>query len=74
MHIQAEIRAEIGRRKMKISDLSSMTGISEATLWRKLQAETSPFNYEELCNISKAFDLPLSNLVARAEQKEKESQ
>lgn len=74
MTIAAEIRAEIGRKRLRRSELSTTLEISESTLWRKLTTETSCFRYDELQNIASALGIRLSELIRRAEENQEKEQ
>ena len=65
--IAGEIRAELARRGFSAADLADATGITRATLRRRLAGE-SPFNFDELAAVSAHLELPLAVIVERAEQ------
>lgn len=67
--LAAEIRAEMGRANVRQRGLAAITGISQATLSRKLKAhdEGDSFNVSELERISRALGISLSKLFAAAE-------
>jgi len=61
-----EIRAELGRQNRSATQLAAATGISPATLSRRLQGK-KPFYFEELEVIAQFLGLPLSELTARTD-------
>ena len=64
--IAGEIRAELARQNKTASALSKATGISPATLSRRLRGD-KPFFLEELEDIARFLDLPLSEITGRTE-------
>ena len=64
--IAGEIRAELGRQGKNATQLAAATGISPATLSRRLQGK-KPFFLEELEAIAQFLELPLSVFTARTE-------
>ena len=64
--IAGEIRAELGRQNRSARQLAVATGISPATLSRRLQGK-KPFYLEELESIAQFLELPLSVFTARTE-------
>lgn len=64
--IAGEIRAELGRRNRSARQLAAATGISPATLSRRLQGK-KPFDLEELESIAQFLELPLSVFTERTE-------
>lgn len=52
---------------MSRATLADRTGINRGTLDRRL-ASQHPFTYEEMVSIASVFEVPLSELIERAEQ------
>lgn len=62
--IAGEIRAELARQSKSVAALSEATGISPATLSRRLSG-TRPFLFEELEAVASFLDIPFDMLYAR---------
>lgn len=63
--IAGEIRAELARQRMPVSDLSSGSGIALSTLSRRLTGRTD-FTVSEVEAICVALDLPVVSLISRS--------
>lgn len=64
--IAGEIRAELGRQNRSVRQLALATGISPATLSRRLQG-LKPFYLEELESIARYLGKPVSVFTERTE-------
>lgn len=62
----AEVRAEMGRKKVGVGELSRRTGIPQTRLHRRFHRDV-PFTTDELASIATALDVTASELLARAE-------
>lgn len=65
--LETEIRAEMARQSITITDLADRVGMSRATLARKLK-EDRPLTIGEAKRISIVLGVPLSTLAGRAEE------
>lgn len=65
-NLAAEIRACLGRSGSTREALASAVGISRQSLYRKLAGQ-SEFTVVEVVAIAAYFDLPVSELLRRAE-------
>lgn len=65
-NLAAEIRAEMGRQKISVAELSRLSGLHRSLLHRRLGAE-SPLDTDELLAVAKALGLSVVELVARAQ-------
>lgn len=65
--IAAQIRAELAKRKMTLGELSEKTGLSQASISRKVSMESRGLTAIDLHKIATALDLPVSELYRRAE-------
>lgn len=70
MSLVAEIRAEMGRKGMRPSDLARTTGMSNQKISRMISKETQAVQVEDLEKISKSLGLPAWELMRRAEENE----
>ena len=68
MNIANAIRAELGWRDMNLTELSEKTGIAQATLSKRMNGH-SKFLADDLRKIAQALDMPMWELVRRAEEK-----
>ena len=68
MNIANAIRAELGWRDMNLTELSEKTGIAQATLSKRMNGH-SKFLADDLRKIAHALDMPMWELVRRAEEK-----
>ena len=66
MDIAGEIRAEMARQRIGVSDLADATGYSRQSLSRKLNSHTA-FTLPELDAISHALGVPIWELLIRAD-------
>lgn len=68
MSLASEIRAEMGRDRMKATELSDKTGISASSIKRKVFEESRRISTDELEDIAKALGVPAWELMRRAEE------
>jgi transcriptional regulator with XRE-family HTH domain len=68
MNLAAEIRAEMGRQGIGINQLAHLSGVSSATLSRKITNARSPLDARQLEAIGTALHLPGWVLMRRAEE------
>lgn len=71
MSFAAEVRAEMGRQQMSPSDLSRTSGISKATVSRKVTREQTDLYLREVGAISSALGVPAWELMRRATDNQK---
>lgn len=64
--ILAEIRAEMGRKRVGVGELSRRTGIPQTRLHRRFHRGV-PLSTDELVAIAKALDTTASEILSRAE-------
>jgi transcriptional regulator with XRE-family HTH domain len=62
--VGAEVRAEMGRKRLSMVALSDKTGIARTTL--AYQINSGRLTVETLVAVAKALDVPLSSLVGEA--------
>lgn len=68
--VAAEIRAELARRQMTAGDLiDQVYGVSPATMRRKISGQYM-FDLDEIKRIAAALDIPVPELMQRAEAQE----
>lgn len=67
MDIRAAIRAEQGWHKLNDSQLAEKAGIVQSTFSRRMNGRE--FKLVEIQKIAKALELPLSELISKAEQR-----
>ena len=72
MNIAAEIRAEVGRQRISLTDLASATGSTKQKLSRQINTEEQKLEIPDLTAIAKALNLRVSDLVIRAEENSQE--
>lgn len=60
--LAANIRAEMGRRKMSQSDLATAVGMSQPGISKRLGG-TVPWTFPELIAVAQVFDVPLALLT-----------
>ena len=72
MNIAAEIRAEVGRQRISLTDLASATGSTKQKLSRQINTEEQKLEIPDLTAIAKALNLRVSDLVIRAEENAQE--
>lgn len=65
-HLAAEIKAALARSGSTREELAASIGISRQSLYRKL-AGRSEFTVVEVAAIAAYFDVPVSELLRRAE-------
>ena len=65
--ILAEIRAEMGRKKVGVGELSRRTGIPQTRLHRRFHRNV-PLSTDELTAIAVALGTTASEILARAEE------
>lgn len=63
--VAAEVRASLGRKGWSQADLAEASGVSTASLSRKMRAERS-FTVEELVAIAAALDIEAGRLLTLA--------
>lgn len=66
MDINAEIRAELARRRLTYADLADHLGTTRQNIWRKLTSDRTVHS-DDLTLIANALNIPASELVRRAE-------
>ena len=70
MNLNAEIRAELGRRRVTYADLAELLNTSRQNIQRKLTS-TRPISSTDLFKIAHVLNINASELVRRAEEAEK---
>lgn len=55
---------------MSLDELAKITGLSYATVWRKINAESREFTLGDLSKIAAALNISLVSLLTRAEEAE----
>lgn len=65
--IAAEIRGELAKRKMTLTELSERTGMHFSTISRKVSLETRGLTMLEVHKIASALGITATELVSRAE-------
>jgi transcriptional regulator with XRE-family HTH domain len=65
--VVAEVRAEMGRRRLSQEDLATALGWTQAAVSRRLTG-TVTFSTTEVEQVATALGIPLSQLVTPAEQ------
>ena len=68
MNIAAEIRAEVGRQRISLTDLANATGSTKQKLSRQINTEEQKLEIPDLTAIAAALNLRVSDLVIRAEE------
>ena len=63
-----EIRAELGRQRLSLRDLSKASGISYGSVLRKINHQSRSLSLDEFIAIANALNIHASELIARAEQ------
>ena len=71
MTIASEIRAEMGRDRMTITELADKSALSLSSAKRKVLEETRAISTDELSRIATALGVPAWELMRRAEESEK---
>ena len=74
MNIAEEIRSELGRKKITYPAFSRMTGMTEATVYRKIRNEESPLDIVQLEKCASALGTTAGELMRRAEQRAEENE
>lgn len=69
MNLNAEIRAELGRRRVTYADLAELLNTSRQNIQRKLTS-TRPISSTDLFEIAHVLNVSASELVRRAEEYE----
>ena len=72
MNIAAEIRAEVGRQRMSLTDLAEATGSTKQKLSRQINTEEQKLEIPDLTAIAAALNLRVSDLIIRAEENAQE--
>lgn len=72
MNIAAEIRAEVGRQRMSLTDLAKATGSTKQKLSKQINTEEQKLEIPDLTAIAAALNLRVSDLVIRAEENAQE--
>lgn len=70
MSFSAEVRAEMGRQGIRPTQLAKASGISEATISRKITNETRYLNFHEAAAIANVLGVPTWELLKRSEEAE----
>ena len=70
MNLNAEIRAELGRRRVTYADLAELLNTSRQNIQRKLTS-TRPISSTDLFEIAHVLNINASELVRRAEEAER---
>lgn len=73
MNIAAEIRAEVGRQRISLTDLANATGSTKQKLSRQINTEEQKLEIPDLTAIAAALNLRVSDLVIRAEENAQEA-
>ena len=73
MNIAAEIRAEVGRQRMSLTDLAEATGSTKQKLSRQINTEEQKLEIPDLTAIAAALNLRVSDLIIRAEENSQEA-
>ncbi len=60
--LAANIRAEMGRRKMSQADLAAAVGISQPGVSKRLNG-TVPWTFPEVVSVAQVFNVPLAVLT-----------
>lgn len=64
-HFSAEVRAHLARRRLTVSDLATHLGVSEATVYRRLnQGHAWPL--DEAVEAADFFGVPLTSMTEAA--------
>ena len=72
MNIAAEIRAEVGRQRISLTDLANATGSTKQKLSRQINTEEQKLEIPDLTAIAAALNLRVSDLIIRAEENAQE--
>ena len=72
MNIAAEIRAEVGRQRMSLTDLANATGSTKQKLSKQINTEEQKLEIPDLTAIAAALNLRVSDLIIRAEENAQE--
>lgn len=67
MTVAAEIRAELGRQRIKYAELSRRLGMSRQRVWALL-TDDRPLRDVEIKDIADVLGVPASELMRRAEE------
>ena len=67
MPVAAEIRAELGRQRIKYAELSRLLGMSRQRVWALL-TDDRPLRDVEIKDIADVLGVPASELMRRAEE------
>ena len=73
MNIAAEIRAEVGRQRMSLTDLANATGSTKQKLSKQINTEEQKLEIPDLTAIAAALNLRVSDLIIRAEENAQEA-
>lgn len=57
----------MARRSWTVQDIADRTGLKRETLYRRFRGDDGRLTIPELELICRAFDIPMSTLLARAE-------
>lgn len=66
--ISEEIRAELGRQRLSLRDLSKASGISYGSVLRKINHHSRSLSLGEFIALANALNIQASELIARAER------
>lgn len=73
LSLQTELKVEMVRKEYDIGTLAKDAGMSRQTLSKKLNGHVE-FTYGEIGQLARALNVPLSELIRRAEQNRGETQ
>ena len=72
MSFAAEVRAEMGRQGITSAKLADLANISRPTITRKITQGTKDLTLEQMESISGALNVPVWELMRRAEENAQE--
>ena len=72
MSVAAEIRAEMARQRLSLSEMNERTGYTKQKLSRMVNVETQPLDIESTSTIAKALGTTAWELMRRAEENAQE--
>ena len=68
MSLAAEIRAEMARQRISLSEMNERTGYTKQKLSRMVNVEAQPLDVESTSTIAKALGTTAWELMRRAEE------
>ena len=68
MSVAAEIRAEMARQRISLSEMNERTGYTKQKLSRMVNVEAQPLDIESISTIAKALGTTAWELMRRAEE------